>query len=72
MTMLDSYYKGSADEESRQHYATVRIQEMQRVAIEFRHEVLPLDFSELLRAFRMFGKDYDQGFRLRNELDGAA
>lgn len=49
-------------EESRQHYATVRIQEFQRRSVEINR---PVSFEVLLMYFRQHGQMYDQGFRLR-------
>lgn len=59
-----NYWKGEPLEESRQHYANVRIQEFQRAFPK-------AAFPEVLHAFRYYGMVYDQGFRLHDPVEGA-
>lgn len=71
VTLLDSYYNGSADEESRQHYATVWIQRYQRFRASS-VEMEDVTFAQLLKAFRHYGELYDQGYRVRDGEESAA
>lgn len=64
-----TYVPAERLEESRQHYANVRIQEVQRFHAEHGHLIA---FTDLVAHFRMYGWMYDQGHRLRATLDGAA
>lgn len=66
MSMAGSYYKGEPDEESRQQYATERIQQVQE------NSTSTVSFTELREMFTYFGELYDQGYRLRDEKDGKA
>jgi hypothetical protein len=63
--MANSYWQGPPDEESRQHYATVRVQHFQRYHRD-------AAFTDVLAAFRYFGMCYDQGYRLRDDSEVAA
>lgn len=58
--MTDSYYKGKPVEESRQQYATRRVQEYQAA---FANDHPPLRFDGLLSAFVFAGREYDAGVR---------
>lgn len=66
MSMANSYYKGKPVEESRQQYATARIQQMQ---MHFVSATRPLSFEVLRDGFITYGEFYDQGYRL---TDGRA
>lgn len=63
------YWVGEPESESRQHYATQRINDYRRVRTAIG---LPLTFSELLGAFRNLGRQYDEGARLRDDVEDAA
>ena len=60
---------GEPIEETRQEYATIRVQELQ---LAWNGTRLPYDFNGLLGAFRDLGQLYDEGYRLRDSQAGAA
>lgn len=56
--MTSYVWKGTPDEESRQQYATRRVQEYQAA---FVHDQLPLTFEDLRSAFVFAGREFDAG-----------
>lgn len=63
--MTSYIWKGTPDEESRQQYATERIQQVQRCFPR------KSSFTELLEMFCFFGELYDRGYRL-SDVESAA